>query len=123
MKRSLFYLLAGASAILAPAAHAASPVEILVSDAGQRDPDGKVTVEVRLLNGGTEPQTIALPDRIEARLTANGAHRIIWLERTAGTPPDVTIAPEAFRRASYRFVEADRGALDGTQLSIPAWSA
>jgi len=121
--RSLPWLLAGAATALASAAHATSPVEILIGDAGQRDTDGSVSVEVRLLNGGTEPQTIALPDRIEARVTSSAAPRTIWLQRTADMPADIMIPPEGFRRARYRLPEGDEFALDGAILSIPAWSA
>lgn len=123
MGRSLLWLLAAVASALAPAAHATSPVEILIGDAGRRDTDGAVLVDVRLLNGGTEPHRIALPDRIEARLTANGAPRTIWLERTADMPADLIIPPDGFRRARYRFPDADEPALDGATLSIPAWSA
>ncbi|WIA54841.1 phospholipase A [Sphingobium sp. WTD-1] len=123
MGRSLPWLLAGAATALAPAAHATSPVEILIGDAGQRDADGAVLVEVRLLNGGTEPQTVPLPDRIEAQLTANGVRRTLWLERTADMPADLIIPPDGFRRARYRLPDTDELSLDGAVFSIPAWSA
>tara|TARA_R110000787_G_scaffold79023_1_gene172603 strand:- start:5888 stop:7111 length:1224 start_codon:yes stop_codon:yes gene_type:complete len=120
--RILPWLPAGAAIVLAPAAHATSPVEILISDAGQRDSGGSVSVEVRLLNGGTEPQTISLPDRIEARVASNGDTRTVWLDRTADMPTVLIIPPDGFRRARYRLPDADDRALDGAILSIPAWS-
>nr|WP_210766574.1 phospholipase A [Caenibius tardaugens] len=103
-------------------AHAASPVEVLISDAGQRDQDGHVLVELRLLNGCHAPQTASLPDRIEARIAALGNARVIWLERAPGTPADRVIAPGGFGRTTYRIAGDTDEALDGASLSIPAWN-
>ena len=121
--RSLSWLLAGAATMASPAAYANAPVEILISDAGARDSDGNALVEVRLLNGGTQPRIVPLPVRIEARLESDGTSSTVWLERTEDTPADTTIPPESFRRASYRFLDTSGPGLDGAGLSIPAWSA
>ncbi|MDR7256435.1 outer membrane phospholipase A [Sphingomonas sp. BE270] len=123
MARSVLWLLACLAAVLAPGVNATPPVEMLISDAGQRDDEGKILIELRFLNGGTEPQTVFLPDRIEARVTSDGALRTIWLERTADLPKNVTVPPDSFRRATYRFQNPADASIDGASIAIPAWSA
>lgn len=123
MARSVLWLLACMATISTSVANATPPVEILISDAGQRDGEGKILVELRFLNSGTEPQTVFLPDRIEARVTSDGAPRTIWLERTADLPDNVTVPPDSFRRATYRFQNAADTSVDGASIAIPAWSA
>lgn len=118
-----FWIFAAAMGLSTSAAHAASSVEVLISDAGQRDEDGHVLVELRLLNENETPQTTSLPDRIEARITASGIARTIWLERASTTPADQVITPGGFGRATYRFSGDADAALDGANLSIPAWNA
>jgi len=119
--RPHFWFMAGASILLAPTAHAASPVEILIGDAGQRDQDGAILVDLRLLNGDRDPQTVSLPDRIEARIGAAGSVRTVWLERAANVPASLTVPPGGFMRARYCFRAPSDLTLDGATLSIPAW--
>ena len=109
-------------AFFAPvAAHAALPVEILISDAGQEDETGAVLIDLRLLNGSGDPQAVALPDRIEAQVGQDGASRTIWLERTATTPPNLIISAGGFTRATYRLARATDLSLEGAAISVPAW--
>jgi len=58
------------------AAHAASPVEILISDAGQEDETGAVLVDLRLLNDSGDPQgmenAVALFSRLIDRAVPSG---------------------------------------------------
>ncbi|WP_030541444.1 phospholipase A [Sphingobium sp. DC-2] len=115
-------LLAGAAIALAPAAHAAPDVGILIRDAGERDESGAILVELRLLNEGRETKTLFLPGRIEARIERGGQTRTIWLERAAGLPDDLAIPAGGFERARYRFSAAPGEILDGSVISIPAWS-
>ena len=104
-----------------PATHAA-PVEILVRDAGERDSDGAVLIELRLLNDESTPQSVPLPDRVEARVGQPGETRSVWLERGADLPSNLSIPAGGFVRAHYRFrVPADL-ALDGADIAIPAWN-
>jgi len=111
-----------AIALAAPAAaHATSPVEILISDAGQEDETGAVLVDLRLLNDNGDPQGMALPDRIEARVAQGGASRTVWLERMATTPPNPIIPPGGFTRATYRLARATDLSLEGAAISVPAW--
>lgn len=114
--------LMGAAAVCAgTAAHAATPVEILVSDVGQQDQDGVVLVELRLLNGDGAARTIPLPDRIEARIDRAGAPpTTVWLHRRADVPPALIVPPGGFGRAAYRLPDLS-GELGGAMLSIPAW--
>lgn len=121
--RITFWIFVAVMSISISAAHAAPPVEILVSDAGQRDQDGHVLVKLRLLNGDEVPQTVSLPDRIEAQVAASRMPRTTWLERAPETPADQVIAPGGFGRATYRFSGEVNEALDGATLSIPAWNA
>ncbi|MCF8710399.1 phospholipase A, partial [Rhizorhapis sp. SPR117] len=121
--RSLSWFMAGASILLASAAHATSPVEILIGDAGQIDQDGAILVDLRLLNGDRDPQTLSLPDRIEARIGASGSVRTVWLERAANIPASLTVPPGGFMRARYRLPAPSDLARDGMTLSIPAWSS
>ena len=79
MDRSIRWLLA--TALLVPAAAQAAPVAVLVRDAGEQDAEGALLVDLRLLNEGDEPQSFALPDRIEARVERSGDIRTVWLER------------------------------------------
>lgn len=112
----------GTIAIAAPvAAHAALPVEILISDAGQEDETGAVLVDLRLLNGSGDPQAVPLPDRIEAQVGQDGASRPIWLERTATTPANPIIPAGGFTRATYRLALATDLSLEGANISVPAW--
>ncbi|WP_257556192.1 phospholipase A [Sphingobium sp. CFD-2] len=103
------------------AAHAASPVEILISDAGQEDETGAVLVDLRLLNDSGDPQGMALPDRIEAQVEQSGVSRTAWLERMATTPPNPIIPPGGFTRATYRLARRTNLSLEGAAISVPAW--
>lgn len=111
-----------AAPFAASASAAASPVEILIGDAGQRDAQGAILVDLRLLNGSADPQTVALPAFIQAQIITDDTSRTVWLDRTAAMPTDITVPPDGFRRAVYRFRDPSALALDGATLSIPAWS-
>ena len=120
--RTLPWLSSIMALALAAPAQATASAEIIISDAGQLDTEGMALVGLRLLNGGSVEQTMPLPDRIEARISANDSIRTVWLERTADTPADAAVPAGGFLRARYRMrVPADL-ALDRAILSIPAWS-
>ena len=108
-----------AATMTAAPAWAQADVEILLSRADQRDGDGHVLVDVRLLNAGTAPQTIALPARMEAQLASAEGTRTVWIERAPQTASSVTIPPQGFVPVRYRLA-ADAGT--GGRLSVPGWS-
>ena len=78
--------------------------------------------ELRLLNEGEAPATMHMADRLEARLSADGTQRTVWLARDEGTPSDLTVAPQNFARARYRLRPADAQWPEHAALSIPAIS-
>ena len=113
-------LLACAASLPLPAV-AQETVETLIS-AQRNDGEGdKVRVEIHFLNGGEEPRTIALPERIEADLDNGGGHRAVWLERMADMPSDVVVAPQGFARAHYRLM-GEEVIPEDALISIPAWN-
>ncbi|EQB16728.1 MULTISPECIES: phospholipase A [Sphingobium] len=116
-------LLLGAIGLAAGPLHAASaPVEILVRHVGDRDSDGSILVDLRLLNEGEETQSISLPDRIEARLDLSGDTRTIWLERARDLPGHLSISAGGFLRAQYHFDAPPDVEVVGAEISIPAWN-
>ncbi|AHE55815.1 phospholipase A [Sphingomonas sanxanigenens] len=107
-----------ATALTAAPAWAQADVEILLSRADRRDADGHVLVDVRLLNAGSTPQTIAVPARMEAQLVGADGTRTVWIERAPQASASVTIPPQGFVPVRYRLA-ADAGA--GGRLSVPGW--
>jgi len=103
------------------AARAASPVEILIGDAGRRDGDGSVLINLRFLNGSADPQSVSLPDRVEARIEQPGAACTLWLDRATETAADISIPAGGFARATYRLAGMPDLSLEGAAISIPAW--
>lgn len=115
------------AAALSPAPAAAQPSLETVISAFRADAEtGDALVDLRFLNGGDTPQTVALPDRIEAQLQDGtpdtGPKRSVWLRRTADTPSYATAAPGGFVRARYRLAGETGGAGRAIRLAIPAWS-
>ncbi|MGF7149521.1 outer membrane phospholipase A [Sphingomonas zeicaulis] len=108
-----------AVAVIATPAWAGAEVEILLSRADQRDAAGHVLIDVRLLNSGATPQTIALPVRMEARLESADGTRSVWIERATQATTSITIPPQGFVPVRYRLAEA---AGEGGRLSVPGWS-
>ncbi|WP_311202096.1 phospholipase A [Novosphingobium mangrovi (ex Huang et al. 2023)] len=76
-------------------------------------------VEIRLLNAADAPQTVDLPDRVEARLETGGDVQPLWLERAPETPPAVSVAPGGFASARYLLPASDIA--EDALLSVPAW--
>ncbi|WP_030541314.1 phospholipase A [Sphingobium sp. DC-2] len=113
-------LLTGLAARSVSAATAAEPVEIVIVDAGRREADGSVVVDLRLLNDGANPATIHLTDRVAARLSDRVTEHSVWLERDAATPANTTVPGGGFARARYRLRGAITSSLDGSTLSVPA---
>jgi len=113
-----------AAAILAVAApaHAAPSIDVLIRDAGERDDDGAVWVDLRLLNDGDEAQAFALPDRIEAVVEREGRTDRVWLDRATDLPDSLSVPAGGFMRARYRTAAAFDETLDGADISIPAWT-
>ncbi|MFC3595908.1 phospholipase [Sphingobium yanoikuyae] len=113
-----------AAAILAVAtpAHAAPSIDVLIRDAGERDGDGAVWVDLRLLNDGDQSQTFALPDRIEAIVEREGRTDRVWLDRATDLPDSLTVPAGGFMRARYRTAAAFDETLDAADISIPAWT-
>lgn len=114
-------LLSAAALYAAPAIAASPPVEMLVSDAGQRTADGTVDVTLRLLNAGQEQRLVPLPDRVEGRIGIGADSRIVWLVRATDTPSTLTVPPGGFAGARYTFQKGDEPA-EGALLSIPAFT-
>lgn len=121
MFATILRLLATSALGLASMAQAAPEVEILVVEAGQRDLDGTVLVELRLLNGDTKPRTVAMEDRIEARVDVGGQSQVVWLERDGNTPADLAVPSAGFARARYRLRPPSDLAGDHAILLVPAW--
>jgi outer membrane phospholipase A len=113
-----------AAAILAVAApaHAAPSIDVLIRDAGERDDDGAVWIDLRLLNEGEEAQAFALPDRVEAIVEREGRTDRVWLDRATDLPDRLTVPAGGFMRARYRTAAAFDETLDGADISIPAWT-
>lgn len=106
-------------ALAAPAC-ADSRVETLIGHIGPTDAQGVAIVELRLLNSGDAPSTIALPERIEAQIENDDRTHPVLIERTADTQAAMTIAPGSFGQARYR-LPANSLSTDAL-LSIPGWS-
>lgn len=116
------WVLAGTALFLAPPAHAAPTIDVLIRDAGERDQDGAIWVDLRLLNESNEPQPFALPDRVEARVEHAGQTQTLWLDRASDLPDTLTIPSGGFLRARYRTTAHLDQALNGADISIPAWN-
>lgn len=97
-------------------------IEVVIQDAGQRDADGAVLIDLRAFNEGDAPAILPLADRIEARLAADGTERLVWLQRDMTIPAPVALAPHGFARIRYRLPATVTGVIDGAILSIPALS-
>ncbi|WDA35219.1 phospholipase A [Sphingobium sp. YC-XJ3] len=123
--KGAFFLATVANAMLVAGspAHAAPAVDILVRDIGERDGSGAILVDLRLLNDGSDPQTVVLPDRVEAKLELPGESRTIWLERASGMSGNVTIPAGGFEQARYQFSAPKDKQVDGATISIPVWNA
>lgn len=119
-KIALFFAL---SFSVAMQAAAQDRIEVVIRDAGQRDAHGSVLVDLRLLNGGTEPAGLPLTDRIEARLIAGESNRRVWLERDRSVATTTVIPPGGFVQARYRFRMPGDVSIDGAILSVPALSS
>lgn len=121
-RTSAALLLAALGSSLATKAGAQARAEVIIRDAGQRDADGAILVDLRQLNEGDAPATMALADRIEARLVANGSEQRVWLERDQAGAADRTVLPGGFAQARYRLRVPGGAAIQGAILSIPALS-
>lgn len=118
--RRLLRLSPLALALCAPLpAHAGEPVEVLIGSISRREADGTTPVELRFLNTGSGSTTVALPDRVNARIAVAGRQDSVTLERGADTPAALNLAPGAFAKARYRL--AAGAVADGALLSIPQW--
>jgi outer membrane phospholipase A len=112
-------LAALAIAIPAVPAMAQGRIETLISSVEQQADKGIAQVNIRVLNTGDAVRNVALPDRIEARLSIDGDSRTVWLERTGSTPASVDVAPAGFASVHYRLSAGPIAA--GALLSVPAW--
>jgi len=115
-----FLMIASLWAVAPGAALAAPGIEILLRGATLREEDRDIVVELRLLNPGEVEGSIALPDRIEARIESRDGDKSVILTRTADTSEKLSVAAHGFAVAGYR-LPADQ-AQEATLLSIPAWS-
>ena len=106
----------------APPALAAEHIDVVIRDAGQRDADGSVLVDLRLLNDADAPAQMPLPDRVQAVLSLDGADRRVWLERAQGIEAGTTIPARGFISVRYRLRARDSVKIDGAALSIPTLS-
>jgi phospholipase A1 len=116
-------MLLGALGLAAAPLHAATPVDILIRHVGERDSEGAMLVDLRLLNESEATQSVSLPDRIEARLERSGETRTIWLERARDVPGQLTVPAGGFLRAYYRFDAPRDIEAGGAKISIPAWNS
>ena len=116
--------LACATALMAIAttmpAYAAEPVDVVISQAGQTDGEGRTVVDLLLANGGTREQTMPLPPRVEAKVDG-GDSAMVWLDRAPDQPTTLSIPAGGFARARYRFTASPDAAGRELLVSIPAW--
>lgn len=68
----------------------------LVGEVGPPDADGVVAVELVMTNGGATAVTSQVPARISGEFELAGARTGVTLERAAGQPESVRIAPAGF---------------------------
>lgn len=120
---ALSTFLAAAVIALASPAHAQQQIEMVISGAGQRDENGAILVDLRLLNGTSEEAALALPDKVEGVIRVGGSDHNIWLERTVDGSPNLSLAAGSFARARYRIVPPPDLPLDDALLTVPAWGA
>ncbi|TCM15702.1 outer membrane phospholipase A [Novosphingobium sp. PhB165] len=118
-RRILARCLPGAALLMPLSAHAEEPVETLIGSVSSAEADGTVPVELRFLNPGAAPATVALPDRVAANVESAGRQDTVWLERAPGTPASLSLAPGGFAKARYRLAAGT--VADGALLSIPQW--
>ncbi len=100
---------------------AQEPVEILLSRADAQTPDGMALVDIRLLNPGDVPQTVPMPQEVEANLSSDEGTRNVRLERALDTTASLTIAPGAFASARYQFPASE--VPEDAMLSVPEWGS
>ncbi|AHE54534.1 phospholipase A [Sphingomonas sanxanigenens] len=104
---------------LAPQAALAAP-RFVIGEAERPEGSDTATVEVLLLNDGAGEEQAMLPPRVQASIGGTP----VWLDRAPDAPdaPDsVTIAPNGFARATYRFTPP-AGLTGAALVSIPEWS-
>ena len=122
MRAIIATAIVGATTLVPSSGHAASSIEILIGDAGRRDADGNVLIDLRLLNANAGPQVAPLPDRIEARIEQAGSTRTVWLARATTSPQDISVPVGGFVRAVYRLSDPANVPGPGAIISIPAWN-
>jgi outer membrane phospholipase A len=86
--------------------------------------DHELLIDVRLLNPGALPQTIALPEMVTATLSRSNETRALPAERLPASPAALTVPAMGFATARYRLVlPPDLTSLDGSLLEVPGWGA
>lgn len=100
-------------------------IVVAIQDAGQRDAEGAVLIDLLVLNDGDGPAAVPLTDMIEARLRVAGSDQTVWLHRDPADPAPAEngiLEPGSFTRVRYLLHSGADEAIDGAQLSIPALS-
>ncbi|WP_235976479.1 phospholipase A [Sandaracinobacteroides hominis] len=121
MRMIIMATIVGAATLVSSSGHAGSPVEMLIGDAGRRDADSNMLVDLRLLNADAAAQVVPLPDRIEARIEQDGSTRSVWLDRATASPQDISVPAGGFVRVVYRLSDPANLPGPGATISIPAW--
>ncbi|MDX3910703.1 MAG: hypothetical protein QHC67_12930 [Sphingobium sp.] len=103
----------------AHAGHSKSQPELVISKVAEPDASGVASVELSLLNGGSENAATALPAQIAAELTLHGHTTAVFLERAPETPRALNVTSGGFVKARLFLAVAkrDRGGRDGSGCS------
>lgn len=101
----------------------APQIEFVISAVAEPDASGAAAIELRLLNSGSAPETVALSPQIAAELTVNGSTSNISLERAAQTPAAVSVPAGGFTRERYTLHLPPQTGAGQAVLGVPSWNA
>ncbi|KFG89539.1 Phospholipase A [Sphingobium herbicidovorans NBRC 16415] len=105
----------------ADAGATASPIELVISAVAEPNAFGAASVELRLLNSGSAPETMVLPPQIEAELTVNGSTSNVSLERAPEMPVAMTVPAGGFAGARYTLHVPPGITAGEAVLAVPGW--
>lgn len=100
-------------------AHAASPARFLISDLRQQGDHLQIVIVI--LNDGEDQQSIALPERVEARVETADSARVTWAHRIETGSEHIVVSPASYGRAIYILPSFNAPDTTNMSISIPAW--
>lgn len=103
---------------MAPAVQAHAAGQAAIVAAGEQDDQGRTLVDILMTNDDAEPRQVPVPAQLSAILHGN-TDTPVTLDRAAGIPATVSIAPGGFVRLRYAFVSPQP--IPSALISIPAW--